>query len=190
MGMDVFGKQPKNKKGEYFRNNVWWWRPLWEFCEFVAPELTDKVEYGYSNDGDGLDADDARKLGNALRKAFRNGVAEEYKNKRQAWLDGLPIRPCIHCQATGKRTWYHSPDRTQVKASLEYSIMELVVGEQSMPHYTAVELPKGWTAEEKECNACAGTGGEESWAKNYAFDENNVRAFATFLVNCGGFEIW
>jgi hypothetical protein len=28
MGMDVYGKEPKSDKGEYFRNNVWWWRPL------------------------------------------------------------------------------------------------------------------------------------------------------------------
>ena len=31
MGMDVFGLAPKEEKGEYFRNNVWWWRPLWDF---------------------------------------------------------------------------------------------------------------------------------------------------------------
>ena len=87
MGMDVFGQNPKNKKGEYFRNNVWWWRPLWEYCEFVAPELTDMVEHGYSNDGDGLDGDDARKLGNALRKALRKGETAEYIAKRQEFID-------------------------------------------------------------------------------------------------------
>ena len=31
MGMDVYGENPKNEKGEYFRNNVWWWRPLGDF---------------------------------------------------------------------------------------------------------------------------------------------------------------
>ncbi|QOR55575.1 MAG: hypothetical protein UMS36scaffold28_65 [Phage 59_13] len=29
MGMDVYGVKPKSKQGEYFRNNVWSWRPLW-----------------------------------------------------------------------------------------------------------------------------------------------------------------
>ena len=27
MGMDVYGLEPRKEKGEYFRNNVWWWRP-------------------------------------------------------------------------------------------------------------------------------------------------------------------
>jgi hypothetical protein len=67
MGMDVYGTEPKNEKGAYFRNNVWWWRPLWEYCEFVAPELTCTVENGYSNDVDGLDGEDAKDIAKALR---------------------------------------------------------------------------------------------------------------------------
>ena len=32
MGMDVFGKNPTDEKGAYFRNNVWFWHPLWDYC--------------------------------------------------------------------------------------------------------------------------------------------------------------
>ena len=42
MGMDVYGKKPKGEKGDYFRNNVWWWRPLWQYCASSAPELIDE----------------------------------------------------------------------------------------------------------------------------------------------------
>jgi len=28
MGMDVYGRAPKDKTGEYFRANVWSWRPI------------------------------------------------------------------------------------------------------------------------------------------------------------------
>ena len=35
MGMDVFGLEPRKEKGEYFRNNVWWWRPLWDFVAHI-----------------------------------------------------------------------------------------------------------------------------------------------------------
>jgi hypothetical protein len=31
MGFDVYGKSARSEKGEYFRNNVWWWRPLAEY---------------------------------------------------------------------------------------------------------------------------------------------------------------
>jgi hypothetical protein len=39
MGMDVYGKDAVSEKGEYFRNNVWYWRPLWNYCIEVAPDL-------------------------------------------------------------------------------------------------------------------------------------------------------
>ena len=194
MGMDVMGKNPKNAKGEYFRNNVWWWRPLWEFCEFVAPELTDMVEYGYSNDGDGLDGDDARKLGNALRKALRKGVAKSYIDERQKWLDSLPISPCAHCEAGGTRKWLRNVVTNETKPAVTYDLMEVMTNEQQhngqLPTYTYHEPETGWVVETKECNACAGVGGTKSWEHNYPLNEENIREFATFLVNCGGFEIW
>ena len=31
MGFDLSGLNPKNETGEYFRNNVWWWRPLAQY---------------------------------------------------------------------------------------------------------------------------------------------------------------
>lgn len=198
MGMDVFGQDPKNEKGEYFRNNVWWWRPLWEFCEFVAPELTSMVENGYSNDGDGLDGEDAKELAKVLRKSLRDGTLDNYEQTRTEWLASLPIRPCVHCQATGKRTWYTNPNEPhEYKASISYDLMEAMMNEKDnegngngqLPNYTLVEKPEGWLEETKECNGCEGTGGQQHWAKNYPFDKKNVREFATFLANCGGFQI-
>lgn len=198
MGMDVFGQDPKNEKGAYFRNNVWWWRPLWEYCEFVAPELTNMVENGYSNDGDGLDAEDSVLLAKALRKSLRDGTLDTYDKTRTEWLASLPIRPCVHCQATGKRTWYTNPNEPhEYKASISYDLMQAMMNEKDnegtgngeLPTYTLVEKPKDWTEETKECNGCEGTGGQQHWAKSYPFDKKNVREFATFLANCGGFQI-
>lgn len=196
MGMDVFGIEPKNEKGAYFRNNVWWWRPLWEYCEFVAPELTCAVEHGYSNDGDGLDAEDAVLLAKALRKSLRDGTADLYEQTRNEWLASLPIRPCVHCQATGKRTWFTNPNEPHdYKPSISYDMMEAFANETDtesggrLPTYTLVEKPEGWIEETKECNGCGGTGGQQHFAKSYPFDKKNVREFATFLANCGGFQI-
>lgn len=28
MGFDIYGRKPSSDAGKYFRNNVWWWRPL------------------------------------------------------------------------------------------------------------------------------------------------------------------
>jgi hypothetical protein len=194
MGMDVIGKNPKNKKGEYFRNNVWWWRPLWQYCEYVAPELTEKVEYAGSNDGDGLDGNDARKLGNALRSELRKGMTAVYISARQEYLDSLPVRPCAHCEATGTRKWLVNATTNERKPAVTYNFLEAFTNEQTnngqLPTYEYHTPEEGWVEETTECNGCEGTGGQPAWERSYPLTEENVREFATFLVNCGGFEIW
>ena len=40
-----------------------------------------------------------------------------------------------------------------------------------------------------ECNGCNGTGKKDDWAKSYPFSEENVRQFANFCANSGGFRI-
>ena len=44
-------------------------------------------------------------------------------------------------------------------------------------------------AGDRDCNGCNGTGKKDDWAKSYPFSEDNVRQFANFCVNSGGFEI-
>jgi hypothetical protein len=51
MGMDVYGKKPSSKAGEYFRANVWSWRPIHTLCELVHGG--DLPGWGY-NDGAGF----------------------------------------------------------------------------------------------------------------------------------------
>ncbi len=87
MGMDLIGANPTTKKGEYFRNNVWWWHPLWDYCSFIAPEICNKVTHAHSNDGDGLDKNDSKKLAKLLNESLKDGTANKYiseRNKRIA----------------------------------------------------------------------------------------------------------
>jgi len=105
MGMDVYGKKPTAKVGEYFRNNVWWWHPLWDYCCHVDPTLIEKVPHGHSNDGDGLNATDARQLSLKLQQEIDTGRAlayvEQYEKNRQA----IPKQDCTYCDENGERTW-------------------------------------------------------------------------------------
>ena len=39
------------------------------------------------------------------------------------------------------------------------------------------------------CNGCSGTGKKDDWAKSYPFDIENVREFAEFCLQSGGFTI-
>ena len=44
-------------------------------------------------------------------------------------------------------------------------------------------------AGDRECNGCNGAGKKDDWAKSYPFSEDNVREFANFCANSGGFVI-
>lgn len=147
MGMDVYGKKPGARVGHYFRNNVWYWHPLADYCRAVAPEVALKCDSWHSNDGDGLDAEDARELAERLREEIANGNCEKYMQKRQEHLDALPEMDCTFCDG-GKK-----PKR------------------------------------EKPCTWCKGTGRQKDSRAYYSFDVDNVRQFAAFLEESGGFEI-
>lgn len=149
MGMDVYGKNATSEKGHYFRNNVWWWRPLWDYCcavSFVAQQ----VENGHSNDGDGLDADDSRTLSETLWAEIDSGRTLAYEKAYNDRLAAMPDEECEHCHGTGKR------------------FDAYVQG---------------------DCNGCEGKGSKRPFATWYPFTVENVREFAEFLKDCGGFRI-
>lgn len=81
MGFDIYGVKAKNDKGEYFRNNVWWWRPLWDYVTKIGLEekiLTPKdCEKGFFNDGEKISEAKAEKLAIALTKSIKDGRAKK-----------------------------------------------------------------------------------------------------------------
>jgi hypothetical protein len=71
MGMDVYGRKPKNGDGEYFRANVWGWRPIHALCVHAIDkfQLGFNTDYLGSNDGRGLRSQgQCDKLADALDK--------------------------------------------------------------------------------------------------------------------------
>lgn len=170
MGMDVFGRQPTAEVGEYFRNNVWWWRPLAELCKYFAPETCAKCTHWHSNDGDGLDAEGALALADALDTALKNGGIAEYIKDRDEFIAALPDKPCELCNGTGVRC---------DALGVELGFPERVIDEEGHPRFGQ----KGW------CNSCEGKGAKPDWMKNYPCDAENVAEFVAFLRACGGFNI-
>lgn len=83
MGMDVHGKAPTSEIGAYFRNNIWWWHPLWDYCAEIAPDLIDGELYqaGHTNGGAGLDAKGAAALAMRLKGAVVEGHTERHAGK-------------------------------------------------------------------------------------------------------------
>ena len=112
---DEVDKMQNANKGIYFRNNVWAWRPLWNYCYEVADGLIDENTFhvGHENSGAGLNKEDSVKLGKLLLKEIAEGRTKLQENS-----------------------------------------------------YTANTI-----------------------ANSYPFSEENVKRFAEFLLECGGFKI-
>lgn len=101
MGMDVYGKEPRSEEGKYFRASVWSWRPLATMLEDLYPQYASKIEYLHTNDGDGLDAEDADALGKLMLHDERIAAYVENWNAK---VDALPLEKCDLCKGTGVRT--------------------------------------------------------------------------------------
>lgn len=171
MGMDVYGRGATSEKGEYFRNSVWGWRPLWDYCVELAPELCLDVDGG-SNVGDGMDAEGAEDLAAILYNELASGRTAEYEKKYKAEIASLPRSVCDYCAGTGIRSDEVGQNMAMPTAVLSPAI-QIITGRTH-----------GW------CNGCSGEGQVDHFASSYPFDEANVREFAEFLSDCGGFNIW
>jgi hypothetical protein len=106
MGMDVYGESPKNKRGEYFRNNCWWWRPLWDYvCDICSDILTEKDHRaGHYNDGHLIESERAERIANRLRAMCANGKVLDFEREYKAHMESVPDEICNLCGGSGTRT--------------------------------------------------------------------------------------
>jgi len=68
--------------GVYFRNNVWWWRPLWDFvCLQCNDFMTDEQKSGGNyNDGKLIDQETAAKIGTKLKILLEDGTVDRWED--------------------------------------------------------------------------------------------------------------
>ena len=175
MGMDVYGEAATAEVGQYFRRNVWGWRPLAEMVTTLLPRETAPCRHWQSNDGDGLDAEGAAALAGALEVLIANGYVESYIRSRDAELATLPDEPCHLCKATGiRRDAIGTRDGQPSKV-----IGTDVPAEPDHPRHGDT----GW------CNGCDGRGASPAFDRHYHLETQDVLDFLAFLQHCGGFTI-
>jgi hypothetical protein len=85
-------KWQESTDGAYFRNNVWWWRPLWNFvCHSCDNILTDKdAEMGTFNDGHKISKTKAKRIASKLRTLVRTGQVKAYEEMYARHQEKLP----------------------------------------------------------------------------------------------------
>lgn len=156
MGYDLYGENPQNKQGEYFRNNVWWWGPLWRYVAHTCSDLLsdEDLTAGSFNDGHVIDEEQAEAIATRLYALLESGEVTRYRLELEGRCARMADEPCTLCAGTGKR--------------------------RPPPEVGAGDWP---------CNGCEGKGVREPMGKYQPFDEENVRTFADFCYDSGGFSI-
>ena len=165
MGFDISSTgNHKTPKGEYFRNNVWWWRPLAQYIidhtNCVSDE--DAERWGY-NDGHEVSEEEAKAIAKQLKHLIRTGHTrkheEEYEEKRQIAED------------------FNKKIEKKLNA-LEKSVKKKM-GKDIAPRDYPEEDKKKWDSLYEKKN----------WGANYPFSVNHVTEFVEFAENSGGFRI-
>ena len=153
-----------NNPGDYFRNNVWWWRPLWNLvCASCDDILTEKDMFGGSyNDGHKISKTKATRIGKRLSKLLADGTINEIdkseslrRAKAKAYNDDIE----------------EQLKDIKIRVKLEHG--DLVPANYPKP------FRKEWEV----------TYAKKKWEADYPFDKENVKDFATFCLQSGGFEI-
>ena len=151
--------------GVYFRNNVWWWRPLAnliiENCDWLTQEQKERL---HDNSGFEFSEDEALTIADTLQKQVDDGTAAEREevNKREMavaeeWNKG------IHAK----------------QEELEKEVKKETGDAKLVPYDYPEPFKKKWDDLQKS----------EDRRASYPFVEANVKRFIAFLRECGGFQV-
>jgi hypothetical protein len=161
MGVDISGRKPKTEEGDYFCSNWWGWRPILAISE--AAMLNSKLDYdtSYWGSNDGKGLR-TQKQCDKLADAIELLISNNYNEYLTEDDDRIYIVMGMWCEAgTGKFI------PSEVKASLneQYEYGDILYG--------SVVAVDGTLAE-----------------SSYSTSLGRLKAWITFLRNCGGFKIW
>lgn len=191
MGMDIYGRKPTSEKGKYFRAGIVTWGPLCSYILDVAPkEITARCTKWNYNDGIGLGATAARRLGDFLLEEISAGHTAKYRQQRDVWIESLPRKTCECCNGTGFRF-----PRERDIADRDYFDQALLLRLQKSGISTLADAEAAVKASRRLkgigwCNACHGVGTLQPEELYGVFREDAVQAFAEFARDSGGFSIW
>jgi len=154
--------------GSYFRNNVWWWRPLWNFvCESCDDFLTDKdMGKGDSNSGYKISKTKAIKISKRLFEELANGNVDNLERQ--------------HTLRMAKAQAHNEEVREELdRITKECKDKFPIHADKLVP----ANYPEPYKTQWDETYA------KEDWAASYPFNAENIKNFAEFCQQSGGFTI-
>ena len=152
--------------GTYFRNNVWWWRPLWSFtCDHCEDILTDDdMNAGCYNDAYIITEDKAVAIAKRLKEALEEPETQEYLEN--------------HMKAMEKAKKHNEMIEQEKKALDEIAVT--ITGDKDI---APINYPKDLKKKFDELLD------KRDWASSYHISRDNIEHFAEFAEQSGGFSI-
>ena len=159
---DVYRTQ---NPGEYYRANVWYWRPVWTFvCGACEDFLSNNdMEAGYSNSGDRISKTKSLRIASRLRSLHKQGIIK-------TWEDEM-LKPF-------KKAQKHN-EKIRKKMNTFQKKMKKKHGDDIIPMNYPKDDQKKW---EEIHN-------QEDWAGSYPPSMEAILQFERFCHESGGFEI-
>jgi len=153
-------------KGDYFRANVWWWRPIWDFTCYKCDDVLsqDDISYGSSNDNHFINKAKSKKIAIRLNKAIKDGSAKKYEDQVTAIVDRAKIK------------------NDAIDKKLE-ELKEEVVKATSKNDIVPSDYPKSFKKKWDEIYA------GRDWGASYPFNTEYLKEFSDFCKESGGFYI-
>jgi hypothetical protein len=163
---ELVDKLEASNPGRYFRNNVWFWRPLWSFvCHYCADFLSvNDADAGAYNDARRISKTKAVKIGKRLSKLLADGTVDK------------EVREYELAKAKADIT------NKEVEEKLE-ELKETVKKETGKDDLAPAKYPEPYKTQWDEIY------GSKSWDSEYPFHKENIENFAKFCLQSGGFEI-
>ena len=160
-----YQKFEEENVGFYFRNNVWWWRPLATYiCNIMGDVLTEEERVRFhDNSGVEISQEKAIMIADTLQLMIKMGGV---KTHERLW------------EADRKKAEEHNKKLDAQHKELA-KLVEKKVGKSLAPKDYPKAFKDMWDSIQKE----------NKFQANYPFSEGNVKDFIKFCRASGGFRI-
>jgi len=158
-------KYEEENPGEYFRNNVWWWRKLAQYVYENTAEISED-DYGlwHENSGHQVDEVTAIRIADTLEALIKQGHTAEYQMIVEKMMN--------------KADEHNAKIEKELKA-LREKVIKITGKENIAP----ADYPEDYNLHWEQLY------NQKSWDDSYPFAVENVKEFADFCRHSGGFEI-
>ena len=155
----------QEQKGTYFRNNVWWWRPLAHYVlEYTKVIDEDKKKYWSTNDFYTVEDEEAVQIAKQLKHLINTGHTKRFSAQWEARRKTLEI---------------HNDKVDEELNQFTESVKKKMRNDNLAPKDFPEEDHKKWEEIYNKRNSDG----------SYPFEEESVKEFSEFCKNCGGFTI-